>query len=115
MNRRLFAVAVVVALMTASAHAVDGARKQDAALAPAPAERPLSLHALFDRAPCVTTQDTTQDANGITTGPSGVNVIVARIDTDGKLVKACVDNEADARRFLEAPIEKVQNGRAKEQ
>lgn len=111
MNRRLFAVAVVVALMTASAHAADGARKQDAALTPAPAERPLSLHALFDRAPGVTTQDT----NGITTGPSGVNVIVARIDTDGKLVKACVDNEAAARRFLEAPIENVQNGRAKEQ
>ena len=108
MNRRLFAVAVVAALMTASTHAADGVRKQDAALPQA--ERPLSLRALFAHAPGVIIEN----ENGIMTGPSQVDVILARIDADGKLVKVCVDNEEAARRFLEAPIAKIEGRRAKE-
>jgi hypothetical protein len=110
MNRRLFAVAALVALMTASAHAADGARKQDAALPQA--ERPLALRALFAHAPGVIAEG----AHGmIITGPTHADVILARIDTDGKLVKVCVDNEAAARRFLDAPIAAIQGRRAKEQ
>jgi hypothetical protein len=108
MNRRRLAVAVVVAIMTASAHAGDPARNQEIALPQA--ERPLRIRALFERAPGVISEN----ANGITAGPSQVDVIVARIGTDGKLVKACVDSEAAARRFLEAPIEKVEGRKAKE-
>lgn len=110
MTRRTLVVAAVVALMmTASADAKDPARSRDVALAHS--ERPLALRALFDRAPGVVSED----ASGITAGPLQVDVIVARIDTDGKLVKACVDSEEAARRFLEAPIEKVEGRRAKEQ
>jgi len=101
MKRRLFVVAAVVALMTASAHAGEPAREK--------VER-LSLREIFDRAPGVIRED----ANGIIAGPFQVDVIVARIDTDGKLVKACVDSEDAARRFLEAPIENVDGRRAKE-
>lgn len=110
MNRRTLAVAAVAALMlTASADAKDPARSRDVALPRS--ERPMDLRALFDRAPGVISED----ASGITAGPMQVDVIVARIDTDGKLVKACVDSEEAARRFLEAPIENVAGRRAKEQ
>lgn len=110
MNRGTLAVAAIAALMmTASADAKDPVPSPDAALPRS--ERPLDLRALFDRAPGVISED----ANGITAGPMRVDVIVARIDTDGKLVKACVDSEEAARRFLEAPIERVEGRRAKEQ
>jgi len=36
-----------------------------------------------------------------------MDVLVARIGPDGKVIIACVDSEAAAKRFLEAPIEKV--------
>ena len=109
MNRRTLVVVAVVALMTASAHAADPARSREAALPVH--ERPLELHAIFDRAPGVITEN----ENGITAGPMQVDVIVARIDSDGKLVKACVDTEAAARKFLEAPVEKLEGRKAKEQ
>ncbi|PYQ28409.1 MAG: hypothetical protein DMF56_16505 [Acidobacteria bacterium] len=41
----------------------------------------------------------------------GGEVLVARITPDGKAVLACVDSAEAAKKFLEAPIEKV--GRAK--
>ena len=106
MNRRTLVVVAVVALMTASAHAADPARAKELALP----QTETSLRALFDRAPGVIVEN----ENGLTAGPSAVGVIVARIDTDGNLVKACVDTEAAARRFLEAPIERVDGRRAKE-
>lgn len=108
MTRRTLVVAAVVALITASAHAADVARTRENALPLE--ERRLALRALFDRAPGVISEG----ANGITVGAFAVNVIVARIDADGNLVRACVDNEAAARRFLDAPIEKVETRQAKE-
>lgn len=44
-----------------------------------------------------------------------MDVLVARLGTDGKPVMVCVDNEESARRFLDAPIERVQRGRKQEQ
>ena len=112
MNRRLFAVAAVAAVMTVSAHGAGAGKQQDTAALPQP-ERQLQLHALFAHAPGVEQQH----ANGmIVSGPTHADVILARIDTDGKLVKVCVDNEEAARRFLNAPVEKLDGGRkAKEQ
>ncbi|HET8774609.1 MAG TPA: hypothetical protein VFP80_12475 [Thermoanaerobaculia bacterium] len=110
MNRRLFAVAALAALTTASMHAADGSRKQDAALPQA--GRPLALHALFAHAPGVIAEG---PHGMIVTGPTHADVILARIDTDGKLVKVCVDNEAAARRFLDAPIAAVEGRKAKDQ
>lgn len=108
MNRRLFAVAAVAAVMTASAHGAGAGKQQDTAALPQPQpRRQLQLHALFAHAPGVQ-----QDASGmIVSGPTHADVILARIDTDGKLVKVCVDNEEAARRFLNAPIEKLDGGR----
>ena len=109
MNRRTLAVVALVAVMTASAHATDPARSREAALPVQ--ERPLELKALFEHAPGVITET----GNGIMSGPTQADVIVARIGSDGKLVKACVNTEEAARRFLEAPIEKVEGRKAKEQ
>ena len=109
MNRRTLVAAVVVALTTASTHAADRHRNQETEPLPQ-TERRLELRALFNRAPGVIADN----ANGITAGPFQVDVIVARIDADGKLVKACVDNEEAARRFLDAPIERVAGSRAQE-
>ena len=109
MNRRTLVAAVVVALTTASTHAADRHRNQETEPLPQ-AERRLELRALFNRAPGVISEN----ANGISTGPFQVDVIVARIDSDGKLVKACVDSEESARRFLQAPIGRVAGSRAQE-
>lgn len=106
MNRRTLVVAAVVALMTASAHSAEGTGEGRLPVS----ERRSELRALFDRAPGVIAED----ANGITAGPMQVDVIVARIDADGKIVKACVDNEAAARRFLDSPLGKIDDRRAKE-
>jgi hypothetical protein len=95
--------------MTASAHAAERHRTQQTEPLPQ-TERRFALRALFDRAPGVISEG----PDGITVGPLAVNVIVARIDKDGKLVKACVDNEESARRFLEAPVGRVAGSRAQE-
>lgn len=109
MIRRIFVVAAVVAaLMTASGHAADSAPTREIALPVE--ERRMALRALFDKAPGVISEG----ANGITVGAFAVNVLVARIDADGKLVSACVDNEAAARHFLDSPIEKIDTRQAKE-
>ena len=106
MNRRTLVVVAAVAIMSASAHAKDSAREAALPLA----EKPIELRALFDHAPGVIAEN----ENGITAGPMQVDVIVARIDSDGKLVKACVDSEEAARHFLNAPVEKLERGKAKE-
>ena len=110
MNRRLFSVAVLIVVVTASAHAADAARQQNTDALPQ-TQRTISLHELFAHAPGVV-----QHVNGmLITGPTHSDVIVARIDTDGSLVKACVDNEEAARRFFTAPIQNVEGRKAKEQ
>lgn len=109
MTRRTLVAAAIVALATASTHAADRHRNPETGPLPQ-TERRLELRALFDRAPGVIADN----ENGITAGPFQVDVIVARIDSDGKLVKACVDSEESARRFLEAPIGRVAGSRAQE-
>ena len=42
----------------------------------------------------------------------GTEVLLARITPDGKTVMACVDSAEAAKKFLEAPIEKVGRGKA---
>ena len=46
--------------------------------------------------------------------PQALELLVARIGPDGKPVVACVDSAEAAKKFLEAPMEKVARG-AKEQ
>lgn len=64
------------------------------------------LRALFDRAPGVISHD----ENGISIEGLATEVVLARIGPDGKPVRICVDNEAAARRFLEAPVDELGKG-----
>ena len=103
MSRRLIAVAAVLVLTALSAGAADPARSGAAAL-PLEPSAPLDLRALFDRAPGVVATD----GDGETVTAFAVKVLVARVGTDGELVKACVQTEEAARKFLNAPIDNVQ-------
>jgi hypothetical protein len=47
--------------------------------------------------------------------PGHLEVVVARIGTDGKPVNACVDSPEAAERFFKAQIEKLAPKQAKEQ
>lgn len=107
MSRRWFAVSAVLLLTALSAQAADPARSSDAAL-------PLDEHALkamFDLAPGVIVAD----GGGVTVSAFAVEVVVARIGEDGRLIKACVHSEEAARKFLTAPIEKVAKAEGHEQ
>ena len=110
MNRRTLAgAAVVVALMTTSLHAQEQQHVRNREIEVP--ERAFQLRALFDRAPGVISEG----PQGITVGAFAVNVLVARIDDEGNLVSACVDNEASARRFFEVPLDKIDPRQKKEQ
>ena len=107
MTRRLLAVAAVLVLTALSARAADPARSREAAL---PLEESAGLRALFDLAPgVIETQD------GITATAFAIEVLVARIGPDGKLIKACVSSHEEARQFLAAPIEKVRKAEGHQQ
>jgi len=93
MSPRRFAVAVVLTLSAVSTGARD-------VTIPPRAEQRLELRALFARAPGVVTEN----ENGLTVDGFAVEVVIARIDADGKLVKACVDTEEAARLFFEKPV-----------
>ena len=108
MSRRTIAVAAVFAMTALSASAADPARSREAAL---PLDASTTLRALFDLAPGVISDD----ANGLTVSALAVEVVVARIGDDGKLIKACMSSEEEALKFLAAPIEKVQKAEGHEQ
>lgn len=55
----------------------------------------------------------TEDGVSAVVGP--IEVVVSRMGADGKPVMACVDNIDAARRFFDAPIEKLPAKQAKEQ
>ena len=101
MSRRLFAVTAAFVFTALGAFAADPARSRDVAL-------PLdenALKAMFDLAPGVVV---TTDGDGETVSAFAVEVVLARIDADGEIVKACVSNEDEARRFLTVPAEKLE-------
>ena len=115
MSRRFFIVPALVALAAAPlAHASEqlsqrtSVRESIARFAPR-----LELTALFARIAEGGTAFETSD--GVSAPMQVSEVLVARIGTDGKPVMACVDNEAAARRFLDAPIERAERRRAQEQ
>jgi hypothetical protein len=74
--------------------------------------RVLTLKALFATA---AEEEVIDVVDGVAVGMGAMEVLVARIDTDGGVATSCVDNEEAARAFLNAPIEKVATKRAKEQ
>ena len=115
MSRRFFVVPAVLALAASPlAHASDqfatrvSAREAIARFAPR-----LELSELFARIEAGGNSFDTED--GVSAPMQVSEVLVARLNTDGKPVMACVDNEESARRFLDAPIERVLRGRKQEQ
>ncbi|HJQ41299.1 MAG TPA: hypothetical protein VKB93_29515 [Thermoanaerobaculia bacterium] len=55
-----------------------------------------------------------EKSDAVPAQPEGMELLIARIGPDGKPVLACVDGAEAAKKFLEAPMEKVAR-RAKEQ
>jgi hypothetical protein len=108
MNPYRFVFAVLLALFTAvsvptfAATAETGERTL-------PADQRLELKRLFALSPGVLADD----ENGVTFGPIGVQVLVARI-VDGKLVKSCVNSEEAAIRFFETPSANLETKAAQE-
>lgn len=129
MARSTYVFVTAVALATATfvyaadpaANAVTVAERNGAAVETSPetpqAEvalpRPaLTLKALFAQA---AEEEVVDAIDGVAVGMGAMEVLVARIDTDGRVVTSCVDSEQAARTFLNAPLEKVATKRAKEQ
>jgi hypothetical protein len=96
---RLFAVTAVLVFTALGARAADSARSREAAL---PFDEN-ALRAMFDLAPGVIQTD----GDGEAVSGFAVEVVLARIDADGEIVKACVSSEEAARRFLTAPADKL--------
>jgi len=59
-------------------------------------------------------EETLHPLEGEASGMGALEVVVARVNTDGRLVLACVDSKEAADRFLQAPIDKVTRREAKE-
>jgi type IV secretory pathway VirJ component len=115
MSRRFFVVPAVLALAVSPlAHASDqaapriSARESIARFAPR-----IELAELFARIADAGAAVDTED--GVSLPMSSTEVLVARLNTDGKAIMACVDNEESARRFLDASMERVMRGRTQEQ
>ena len=74
-----------------------------------PARARIDLRRVFAPAASPVRTDT-----GVSVTLPVMEVVIARIGSDGKPVLACVDTEAAARRFLEAPPDRLPAGAAKE-
>ena len=114
MSRRLVALSVVLALAAPFAHAADVAAPDTlrASLAQIGA-RDAELTALFAR--FAQFERSIDTADGVSVPAGAMEVVVARIGTDGKPVIGCVDNADAAKRFFDAPIATIQNRRAQDQ
>ncbi|HYK05039.1 MAG TPA: hypothetical protein VE974_25030 [Thermoanaerobaculia bacterium] len=115
MSRRMFVIPAVLALAASPlALASDqfatrvSARESIARFAPR-----IELTELFTRIAEAGLPVNTDD--GVSLAMSSTEVLVARLNTDGKPVMVCVDNEESARRFLDASMERVMRGRTQEQ
>lgn len=116
MSRRLLVVPTLFALVSAPlALASDEAATprsaaREAIARFAPRVELAQLFARFnDDALSIETED------GVSAPMVATEMLVARLGTDGKPVMVCVDNEESARRFLDAPIARVERSRMQEQ
>lgn len=126
MSRRMSVFAVAVALVITpfvfaadAVKTVDPVKERDCAEEVAAADpvaateaRSAALAAMF----AVTAEEEViPTLDGIASGMGALEVVVARVDTDGRIVLACVDNEKAAERFLTRPIDKLATKEEKEQ
>lgn len=87
----------------------EAASSQDAVAVPS---RVVTLKALFA---AEAEEEVIEVTDGVAVGMGAREVVVARIDTDGRVAMSCVDSEKAARAFIDSPIEKVATKQAKEQ
>jgi hypothetical protein len=111
----MFVIPAVLALAASPlAHASDQAatrisvRESIARFAPR-----IELTELFARIADAGVSSDTGD--GVSMEMASSEVLVARLNNDGKPVAVCVDNEESARRFLDATLERVMRGRTQKQ
>src|SRR5688572_17331988 len=100
MQRGIFAAALAL-LIAMTANASDQSCTRDTLRPASVAATRIDVAALFERR--VVAADGTTRTEPI----EGMEVLIARIGTDGKPVLACVDSAAAAKRFLEAPVDKL--------
>ncbi|MDQ3280073.1 MAG: hypothetical protein M3Q69_01525 [Acidobacteriota bacterium] len=114
MSRRLVVLSVLLALAAPFAHAADVAEPESlrAALARIGA-RQAALTELFAR--FAQPGDSVESSDGVSAPAGTMEVVVARLGTDGKPVIGCVDNSESARRFFETSLENLQQRRAQDQ
>ena len=113
MARSMSLFAAAVALATAPfVYAADAATEAAATVEVALPSPTITLKALF-AAPA--SEEVIEVADGVAVGMEAMEVMLARIDTDGRVITACVDNEKAARAFLDAPVKKLATKQAKEQ
>jgi hypothetical protein len=125
MSKKHFVVVAAVALATTQfVFAAEPAAKVEPATDTACAREEASQKELAPRPLAVTVaemlvapaqEETIVVTDGVASGAGPREVVLARIDTDGQLVMSCVDSAKDAKRFLEAPVEKLTPKKAKEQ
>jgi hypothetical protein len=106
MSRRTLAAMAILALSAPLAFASDAV---DRVCVRAGSPLRFDLAAMFDHA----IEEPVETGAGVsTTGP--LELLVVRLGEDGKPVAVCVDNEAAAQKFLDAPVERIQSKKAKE-
>lgn len=114
MSRRYFVVSVLLALaaMPALASEANGdvsrVRESIARMTPR-----VALVELFARLNGDGVSIETED--GVSMEATSVEVVVARIGTDGKPVMACVDNVRSAEVFLKSPANQLRRGKGFDQ
>lgn len=116
MSRTMSMMAAAAALILSPVvHAADPAltreRVREAEIAAQLPEPVVTLAAMFAAAK---SPETIHVLEGQASGMGALEVVVARVNTDGKLVLACVDSKEAADRFFQAPIDKVATREAKE-
>jgi hypothetical protein len=112
MARSIYSFVAAAALATAPlAHAAELVITEPAAEVALPSPT-RTLAALFATP---ATEEVIDTLDGDAVGMDAMEVVLARIDSDGRVVTACVDSEKAARAFLDSPIEKVATKKAKEQ
>jgi hypothetical protein len=113
MSRRMLVAFASLALAAPLAHASDEPVRlplRDSLVRMAPRLDLMQLFARLDRnAPSVETAD------GVNSPMNGMELVVARIGADGKVVMACVDNARAAAQFFEAPVERIGRRKAQNQ
>ncbi|HYC63043.1 MAG TPA: hypothetical protein VEK79_26115 [Thermoanaerobaculia bacterium] len=116
MARSVSVLVAAVALATSSfVHAAEVADNRECVREMAPGQivarpRPLALAELF----AIDAGESVQTENGVE-APGPIEVVIVRTLDDGTAAMVCVDSEAAAKRFLEAPADKVATKKAKEQ